>query len=55
MLRHLLKLTWKRKSRNMMLSVEIMLAFVIVFAIAATGVRYWLLYDRALGIQYENV
>ncbi len=55
MLRHLLKLTWKRKTRNMLLSVEIMLAFVIVFAIAATGVRYWQLYNRPLGFQYENV
>jgi putative ABC transport system permease protein len=55
MLRHLLKLTWKRKTRNLLLSVEIMLAFAIVFAIAATGVRYWQLYDRPLGFQYENV
>jgi len=55
MLRHLLKLTWKRKSRNMLLSVEIMLAFLIVFAIAATGVRYWQLYHRPLGFQYADV
>ncbi|MTW09386.1 FtsX-like permease family protein [Pseudoduganella eburnea] len=55
MLRHLLKLTWKRKTRNMLLSVEIMLAFVIVFAIAATGVRYWQLYHRPLGFQYQDV
>lgn len=55
MLRHLLKLTWKRKSRNMLLSVEIMLAFLIVFAIAATGVRYWQLYHKPLGFQYADV
>jgi len=55
MLRHLLKLTWKRKSRNMLLSVEIMLAFLIVFAIAATAVRYWQLYHRPLGFQYADV
>jgi putative ABC transport system permease protein len=55
MLRHLLKLTWKRKTRNMLLSVEIMLAFVIVFAIAATGVRYWQLYESPLGFQYQDV
>lgn len=54
MLRHLLKLTWKRKTRNMLLSVEIMLAFVIVFAIAATGVRYWQLYERPLGFEYAD-
>lgn len=55
MLRHLLKLTWKRKSRNMLLSLEIMLAFVIVFAIAATGMRYWQLYHKPLGFQYQDV
>jgi len=55
MLRHLLKLTWKRKTRNLMLSVEIMLAFVIVFVIAATGARYWQLYHQPLGFQYADV
>lgn len=55
MLRHLLKLTWKRKTRNMLLSLEIMLAFVIVFAIAATGTRYWQLYHQPLGFQYADV
>ncbi|XLZ72367.1 ABC transporter permease [Massilia sp. SR12] len=55
MLRHLLQLTWKRKSRNLLLSVEIMLAFIIVFAIAATGVRYWQLYHQPLGFQHQDV
>ena len=55
MLRHLLKLTWKRKSRNLLLSMEILLAFVIVFAIAATAVRYWQLYHAPLGFRYDDV
>ncbi|MYM84696.1 FtsX-like permease family protein [Duganella sp. FT50W] len=49
MLRHLLKLIWKRKSRNMMLSLEILLAFLVVFAIAALGLRYWQLYQLPTG------
>ena len=49
MLRHLLKLTWKRKSRNLMLSLEILLAFAIVFGIAAFGLRSWQLYHAPLG------
>jgi putative ABC transport system permease protein len=49
MLRHLLRLTWKRKSRNLMLSLEILLAFVIVFGIAAFGLRYWQLYRQPVG------
>jgi putative ABC transport system permease protein len=49
MLRHLLKLTWKRKSRNLMLSLEILIAFAIVFGIAAFGLRYWQLYQQPIG------
>ena len=49
MLRHLLKLTWKRKSRNLMLSLEILLAFAIVFGIAALALRSWQLYREPIG------
>jgi putative ABC transport system permease protein len=49
MLRHLLKLTWKRKTRNLMLSLEILLAFAVVFGIAAFGLRDWQLYREPIG------
>ncbi len=49
MFRHLLKLTWKRKSRNLMLSLEILIAFAIVFGVAAFGMRYAQLYRMPLG------
>lgn len=55
MLRHLLKLTWKRKSRNVMLSLEILLAFAIVFAIAAFALRSWQLYRMPLGFNPQDV
>lgn len=55
MLRHLLKLTWKRKGRHLMLSVEILLAFMLVFALAATGARFWQLQHMTLGFKYDNV
>jgi putative ABC transport system permease protein len=55
MLRHLLKLVWKRKSRNLMLSLEILLAFVIVFGVAAFGARYYQLYRMPIGFQYQDV
>ncbi|NVM78847.1 putative ABC transport system permease protein [Duganella sp. SG902] len=54
MLRHLLKLIWKRKGRNMMLSLEILLAFMLVFAIAAFGLRYWQLYQLPVGHNWRN-
>jgi putative ABC transport system permease protein len=55
MFRHLLKLIWKRKARNLMLSLEILLAFVIVFAIAAFATRNYQLYQLPTGLRYEDV
>jgi putative ABC transport system permease protein len=54
MLRHLLKLTWKRKSRNLMLSLEILIAFAIVFGIAAVGLRFAELYREPLGFDAND-
>lgn len=55
MFRHLLKLIWKRKGRNLMLSLEILLAFVIVFAIAAFGLRNAQLYQLPTGFASDDV
>jgi putative ABC transport system permease protein len=55
MFRHLLKPLWKRKSRNLMLSLEILLAFVVVFAIAAAAGRYYELYRLPTGFAYTDV
>jgi putative ABC transport system permease protein len=55
MLRHLLKLIWKRKARNLMLSLEILLAFLLLFVIAAFGVRNWQLYHEPTGFEYRDV
>lgn len=55
MLRHLLRLTWKRKTRNIMLSLEILLAFAIVFGIAAFALRSWQLYHLPLGFSSRDV
>jgi putative ABC transport system permease protein len=54
MLRHLLKLIWKRKSRNMMLSLEILLAFLVVFGIAAFAVRNYQLYQMPTGFAWRD-
>jgi putative ABC transport system permease protein len=55
MFRHLLKLTWKRKTRNLMLSLEILLAFAIVFAVAAFGLHYWQLSRMPIGFDAGDV
>lgn len=55
MIRHLLKPLWRRKGRNLLLSLEIALAFAVVFAISATGLRYWQLYNQPVGFEWRNV
>jgi putative ABC transport system permease protein len=55
MFRHLMKLIWKRKSRNLMLSLEILLAFVVVFAIVAIATRAMQLAQLPIGFKYDNV
>ena len=55
MIRHLLKPLWRQKGRNLLLSLEIALAFAVVFAIAATGLRYWQLYHQPVGFEWQDV
>jgi putative ABC transport system permease protein len=55
MMRHLMKLVWKRKSRNMMLMLEIMVAFILVFAISAFALRNYELYELPTGFRYGDV
>jgi putative ABC transport system permease protein len=55
MFRHMMKLIWKRKSRNLMLSLEILIAFLIVFGIAAAGARFHQLYRMPLGFDAQDV
>jgi len=55
MLRHCLKLMWKRKTRNLMLSLELLLAFVLVFALSAIAVRCWQVYHEPVGFDYRTI
>lgn len=55
MFNHLLKMIWKRKSRNLMLSLEIFLAFIVVFAVSVFGVRNYQLYQMPIGFVYDDV
>lgn len=55
MLAHLLKLIWKRKSRNLLIMLEIALAFVLVFAVVAFATRSAQLYRAPLGFASDDV
>ncbi len=46
---HLLKPIWKRKFKNILLSLEILLAFFVVFGLALMSMRYLQLYHLSIG------
>ncbi|MCF6194043.1 MAG: FtsX-like permease family protein [Kangiellaceae bacterium] len=55
MLKHLLKLIWKRKKSNGLIIAEITIAFTIVFVIAMLVIRNYKLYIEPLGFEYQNM
>ncbi|MDJ0364895.1 ABC transporter permease [Hymenobacter sp. H14-R3] len=55
MIRHLITLMWNRKRANGLLILEILLAFVVLFAVSSVGVYSWLNYRAPLGFTYDNV
>ncbi len=55
LLPHMLKLVWKRKSRNLMISLEILIAFVLVFGVLAFGARMAQLYAMPTGFAWQDV
>ena len=55
MIRHLFTLMWNRKRANGLLTLEIFLAFVVLFAVGSVGVYYWRNYRAPLGFAYDNV
>lgn len=54
MLQHLLKTMWKRKGKNLMISAEILLIFVVVFAVVVGIVYNLRLYQTPLGFEYQD-
>ncbi|MFZ6778008.1 ABC transporter permease [Undibacterium sp. Ji83W] len=52
---HILKPIWKRKFKNLLLSLEILLAFCVVFGLALMSARYFQLYHLPTGFEYQDV
>ncbi|MEW5874258.1 MAG: ABC transporter permease, partial [Candidatus Zixiibacteriota bacterium] len=55
MIRHTFKLIWNRKRRSMLLLGEILLSFVVLFAVAAAIITSVSRYVRPLGFSHENM
>jgi putative ABC transport system permease protein len=55
MIRHLLALTWNRRRTNLLLMVEIFVAFMVLVALCTLGIWGWRTYHAPLGYSLEDV
>jgi putative ABC transport system permease protein len=55
MLKHLFKLIWNKKKQNSLLIAEILLSFMVMFAVFSFGVNSYRNYAKPMGIDYEHV
>src|ERR1700719_1154218 len=55
MFKHLFKLTWNKKKQNFLLIIEILVSFLVLFAVFSLLVYYYQNYKKPMGIDYENV
>lgn len=55
MTRHLLRLVWNRKRQNLLLSVEIFLSFLVLFAVVFVAFTYYSNWHHPLGFEYDRV
>ena len=53
MMRHLLKLVWRRKRASALIMVEIFLSFLVVFIVATLGLYFAGNYRRPLGYDWQ--
>lgn len=55
MIRHLFKLMWNQKRKNLGLLVEVFFSFLVIFAVFSFLVYNYSLYREQLGFDYSNV
>lgn len=55
MIRHYLKLIWNRKRSNLLITAEIFMSFLVVFAVVVLATHYADNYRRPLGFAFRDV
>ena len=55
MFKHLFKLIWNRKRRNLLMTLEIFISFIVMFVVLVTVIFLVGNYLKPLGFNYENV
>ena len=55
MLTHLFKLIWNKKKQNFLLIMEMLVSFMVMFAVFTLIVYYYQNYTRPRGFDFEKV
>jgi len=55
MFKHLFKLIWNKKKQNFLLMSEILVSFLVIFAVFTLIVYYYHNYKKPMGIDYQQV
>jgi len=55
MIRHLFRLIWNKKRHNALITIEILISFLVLYAVITMCVLGLIRYNQPLGFSYENV
>jgi len=55
MLKHLFKLIWNKKKQNFLLMSEMLVSFLVIFAVFSLMVYYYTNFKKPIGLDYENL
>jgi putative ABC transport system permease protein len=55
MLKHLFTLIWNKKKQNALLISEMLISFLVIFAVCSLLVYYYQNYKKPMGLEYEHV
>ena len=55
MLKHLFKLIWNKKKQNFLLIAEMLVSFLVIFAVFTLLIYFYRNYKQPMGFDYENV
>ncbi|MFT3703855.1 MAG: ABC transporter permease [Agriterribacter sp.] len=54
MFKHLFKMIWNKKKQNFLLITEMLISFLVIFAVFTLLVYYYRNYKKPMGLEYEN-
>jgi putative ABC transport system permease protein len=55
MFKHIFKLIWNKKKQNSLLIAEVLISFMVIFAVFTLIVNYYQSYKTPMGFKYDNV